>query len=103
MKEGKFFSSLPPSDNTVMIQEKHRNGLSVVFVLSGCGGKLLVAEIFFVEQLGIKEIIVLRVSQSIMELYFEILRSIKHMYLSSFVGNCVDSWTELCMQMYILR
>ena len=54
MKEGKFFSNLPPSDNTVMIQEKHQNCLSVVFVLSGGGGKLFVAEIFFFEQLEIK-------------------------------------------------
>ena len=54
MKEGKFFSNLPPSDSTVMIQEKHQNGLSVVFVLSGGGGKLFVAEIFFLEQLEIK-------------------------------------------------
>ena len=72
MKEGKFFSNLPPSDSTVMIQEKHQNGLSVVFVLSGGGEKLFVAEIFFLEQLEIKQkIIVLKVTQSIMEVQFE--------------------------------
>ena len=72
MKEGRIFSNLPPSDSTVMTQEKHQTGLSVVFVLSGGGGKLFIAEIFFVEQLDIKwKIIVLRVSQSIIEVYYE--------------------------------